>query len=124
MDDGRDLHHGWSPQCERLPATDGEWGVLKTTAIQDGHFAPEHNKKLPAHLSPRPQLEVRVGDILMTCAGPRARCGIACLVRSTGPHLMLSGKMYRFRTRPDEVEPSYLEARSEERRVGKECRSR
>jgi len=110
LEDGRDLHHGWSPQCERFPATDGEWGVLKTTAIQDGRFAPEHNKKLPTQLSPRPELEVRVGDILMTCAGPRARCGVACLVRSTPPRLILSGKMYRFRPRPDQLESSYLEA--------------
>jgi type I restriction enzyme, S subunit len=108
LEDGRDLHHGWSPQCERLPAADGEWGVLKTTAIQDGRFLPEHNKKLPPQLSPRPQLEVREGDILITCAGPRARCGVACLVPNARPRLMLSGKMYRFRPRPSLIESSYL----------------
>ena len=37
LDDGRTLHQGWSPQCEKLPSpSENEWGVLKTTAIQAG----------------------------------------------------------------------------------------
>src|ERR1700752_404664 len=83
LKDGRTLHHGWSPQCEKEPTrSDDEWGVLKTTAIQPGAFFPEHNKRLPSHLTPRPQHEVKAGDLLITCAGPRVRCGIPCLVRS------------------------------------------
>lgn len=110
LDDGRTLHHGWSPQCEKEPArSDDEWGVLKTTAIQAGSFLPEHNKRLPSSLEPRPQHEVKAGDLLITCAGPRVRCGVPCLVRKTRPRLMLSGKMYRFRTSPDLCEPGYLE---------------
>lgn len=111
LEDGRALHHGWSPQCEKEPVgTPGEeWGVLKTTAVQHGQFLPEHNKKLPSHLKPRPSLEVRAGDVLLTCAGPRARCGVACLVRHTPSRLILSGKMYRFRVR-EGVEPAYVEA--------------
>ena len=110
LEDGRTIHQGWSPQCERHPADSTEqWGVLKTTAIQDGSFHPEHNKKLPSHLEPRPQLEVREGDILITCAGPRARCGVPCKVRSTRPRLMMSGKMYRFRGAEDRISSAYLE---------------
>lgn len=108
--DGRDLHHGWSPQCEKeSTGTDEEWGVLKTTAIQAGEFLPEHNKKLPTSLVPRPQHEVKVGDLLITCAGPRVRCGVPCLVRSTRPRLMLSGKMYRFRVSEKHFDARYLE---------------
>ena len=111
LEDGRTLHQGWSPQCEPRPAqSDAEWGVLKTTAIQDGVFLPEHNKKLPDGLEPRPRIEVKDGDLIMTCAGPRARCGVACLVKNTRPRLMLSGKMYRFRAATDLVNPTYLEA--------------
>lgn len=110
LKDGRLLHHGWSPQCEREPAgSDQEWGVLKTTAIQPGAFHPEHNKKLPSGLAPRPQHEVQVGDLLITCAGPRVRCGIPCLVKSTRPKLMLSGKMYRFRVPDRFVDSEYIE---------------
>jgi type I restriction enzyme S subunit len=110
MEDGRTLHHGWSPQCEAEPSlAEDEWGVLKTTAIQNGAFMPQHNKRLPSNLSPRPSLEVKPGDIILTCAGPRARCGVPCLVRATRRRLMISGKMYRFRVPEQHIEPRYLE---------------
>jgi type I restriction enzyme, S subunit len=82
--------------------------VLKTTAIQDGCFLEEHNKELPAKLVPKPMLEVRAGDILITCAGPRARCGNACLVQKTRGRLIISGKMYRFRANETIVSREYL----------------
>ena len=110
LDDGRPIHQGWSPQCESRPSrSDDEWAVLKTTAIQSGNFLPQHNKMLPTSLQPRPWLEVRNGDMLITCAGPRARCGVACLVRSTRPRLMMSGKIYRIRFNKNYLLSSYLE---------------
>jgi type I restriction enzyme S subunit len=111
FENGQTLRQGWSPQCEKFPAgTDADWGVLKTTAIQDGEFQPEHNKQLPSALEPDPLLEVEVGDLILTCAGPRSRCGVICLVRKTRPKLMISGKMYRFRTDERVAIGSYLEA--------------
>ena len=110
LEDGRKIHQGWSPQCDKSAAAHNEWGVLKTTSIQAGRFEPEHNKRLPAKLSPRPHLEVRAGDILLTCAGPRHRCGVSCLVRRTRARVMISGKMYRFRANPERIRPEYLEA--------------
>lgn len=109
LENGRKIQQGWSPQCEKVPAGDGRWGVLKTTSIQAGTFDGQHNKQLPDGLAPRPELEVQVGDLLITCAGPRARCAVPTLVRATRPRLMMSGKMYRFR--PDETlcDPRYLE---------------
>lgn len=107
--DGRLLHQGWSPQCDSTPAQPGEWGVLKTTAVQAGWFEEVHNKRLPDTLTPKQELEVKAGDILLTCAGPRARCGVATLVRHTRPRLILSGKMYRFRADPRIIDPRYLE---------------
>lgn len=110
LPDGRVLHHGWSPQCEAEPSTsDDEWGVLKTTAVQDGLYLEEHNKRLPASLTPRQHLEVKTGDILITCAGPRNRCGVPCLVRHTRPKLILSGKMYRFRVNESVMDGAFLE---------------
>jgi len=102
------LQQGWSPQCETHPAGEGSWGVLKTTSIQAGHFLGEANKQLPANLDPRPALEVLPGDLLITCAGPRSRCGVPTLVRSTRSRLMISGKMYRFRT-IETMDPRFLE---------------
>jgi type I restriction enzyme S subunit len=110
LEDGRILHHGWSPQCETEPSqSDDDWGVLKTTAIQDGLYLSEHNKLLPQALEPRTQFEVKTGDILITCAGPRNRCGVPCLVRHTRPRLILSGKMYRFRVRTCLMHAAFME---------------
>jgi len=97
FENGQTLRQGWSPQCESFPAkTEDTWGVLKTTAIQDGDFQPEHNKQLPAGLDPDPSIEVQPGDLLLTCAGPRVRCGVICLVRKTRSRLMISGKCTAF----------------------------
>ncbi len=108
--DGRLIHQGWSPQCERGRAGANEWGVLRTTSIQPSQYVSHENKRLPAILSPKEAIEVREGDLLMTCAGPRSRCGVACLVRSTRSKLMLSGKMYRFRANQFVILPEFLEA--------------
>ena len=105
---GKPFQQGWSPRCENFPAPEGKWGVLKTTSIQHGKFWDHENKFLPDHLEPRPHLEVKLGDVLMTCAGPRARCGVACPVERTRSKLMMSGKMYRFRPYPEAMHPKYL----------------
>lgn len=102
------VQQGWSPKCHAFPAAPGQWGVLKTTAIQAGRFEPEHNKALPDHLAPKPGIEIESGDLLVTCAGPRSRCGVPTLVRSTPERLMMSGKMYRFRA-DDRLAPRFLE---------------
>jgi type I restriction enzyme S subunit len=109
--DGRTLHQGWSPQCDKVPSpSEDDWGVLKTTSIQAGEFQPVHNKLLPSGLEPRPMIEVKEGDILLTCAGPRVRCGVSCLVRQTRKRLMMSGKMYRFRVDVNRTDARYVEA--------------
>lgn len=111
MPDGRQIHQGWSPQCENDPRQDeSEWACIKTTAIQPGVFLPVYNKKLPNHLAPRPGLEIAHKDLLLTCAGPRNRCGITCLVKNPPHRLMISGKMYRFRVPESEILPEFLEA--------------
>ena len=105
---GKPFQQGWSPRCENFPAPEGKWGVLKTTSIQHGEFWDHENKFLPDHLEPRPHLEVKLGDVLMTCAGPRVRCGVACLVERARSKLMMSGKMYRFRPHPEAMHSKYL----------------
>ncbi|MEZ9572040.1 restriction endonuclease subunit S [Vibrio sp. 10N.261.55.F4] len=108
--DGKLLHQGWSPKCHTEAADSDDWGVLKTTAIQDGFFLEEHNKKLPEDKQPRERIEVNAGDLLMTNAGPRARCGITTLVQDVRPKLMLSGKMYRMRFNQNYIYPRFIEA--------------
>lgn len=91
------MDSGWSPACEPTPSlNDSVWGVLKTTAVQVLQYLEGENKELPAHLEPRPDAEVKAGDILFTRAGPTNRVGISCLVESTRPRLMISDKIIRF----------------------------
>ncbi len=66
---GQTLRQGWSPQCENFPSqSQNDWGVLKTTAIQDGEFQPEHNKQLPSSLEPDALLEVEIRELFQIIA--------------------------------------------------------
>jgi len=88
---------GWSPACIPTPSPNIDtWGILKTTAVQIMNYLENENKELPARLEPRPQYEVKKGDILITRAGPKNRVGISCLVQETRPKLMISDKIIRF----------------------------
>ena len=88
---------GWSPACPPEPSPSNDiWGVLKTTAVQSMEYREYENKVLAANKEPRPQYEVKVGDILITRAGPKNRVGVSCLVQATRPKLMISDKVIRF----------------------------
>ena len=103
------MNQGWSPQCKNYPSSSNEiWGVLKTTAIQPNQFWDYENKELPSEKEIKHHLEVAQGDILVTCAGPRNRCGVVCTVRDTRPRLLLSGKMYRFRPNKEVLDTDFL----------------
>ena len=92
------MDSGWSPQCEDHPRSSiVSWGVLKTTAVQSLAFDESHHKELPLGLQPKPQYETRVGDVLVTRAGPKNRVGICCVVESIQPCLMISDKLIRMR---------------------------
>jgi len=104
------IGQGWSPRCEiSASLNEEEWAVIKTSAIQPMKFNDEQNKKLPATLEPRSQLEIKEGDILITRAGPRSRVGITCLVRKTRKRLMLCDKAYRIQYKKNLVDPAFLE---------------
>ncbi|GAA6186451.1 restriction endonuclease subunit S [Aliiglaciecola sp. NS0011-25] len=88
---------GWSPACPPEPSLNEKtWGVLKTTAVQSMEFREYENKMLPSNKEPKLQYEVKVGDILITRAGPKNRVGVSCLVQETRPRLMISDKLIRF----------------------------
>ena len=83
--------------------------MIKTSAIQSGHFVEHENKILPETLTPKEQHEIKKGDILITRAGPRVRVGICCLVRSTRPKLINCDKVYRLNLDLGQVNPEYFE---------------
>ena len=91
------MDSGWSPAClENKSPSDNVWGVLKTTAVQIMQYLEQENKELPDKLTPRPEAEAKVGDILFTRAGPINRVAISCLVEATRKKLMISDKIIRF----------------------------
>jgi type I restriction enzyme S subunit len=100
---------GWSPQCDDIPARDGQWGVLKTTSVQWCEFRPYENKALPGTLDPVPELAIEEGDVLVTRAGPRKRVGVVAVVRTSEPRLTISDKLIRLRPDLKKIEPRFLE---------------
>lgn len=105
-----EMGQGWSPKCIRTPIlNDDEWAVITTTAVQPLNFFYEENKKLPENLEARPKHELNIGDILITRAGPRSRCGVCCMVKKTKKKLMNCDKVYRIIVKRDMILSEYLE---------------
>ncbi len=103
------LDQGWSPKClNEHSKDDNEWAVIKTSAIQPGHFVSFENKILPKFLQPREQHELETGDILITRAGPRIRVGVCCMVKKTRPRLINCDKVYRIKVNVEKVKPEYF----------------
>lgn len=89
------IEQGWSPQASNLPAEDGEWGVLKLSAVSRGAYRPQENKALPASERPPASLEVSPGDLLMTRANTPDLVGDVCLARETPRYRMIPDLIYR-----------------------------
>jgi len=104
------IEQGWSPKCESDSVTETEeaWAVIKTTSIQPLNFYPLENKRLPVNLSPRPELSVQAGDLLITRAGPRSRAAVCCYVKKNHPRLIVCDKAYRFRPRANVIDGRLL----------------
>ncbi|MFO0696855.1 MAG: restriction endonuclease subunit S [Polyangiales bacterium] len=96
---------GWSPQCEAGSAGPDEWGVLKVSAVSWGEFRPWENKRLPADLMPRPHLEVRDGDVILSRANTPDLVGRSVLASNPRPKLMLSDKLLRLRPSSRTIPP-------------------
>lgn len=93
------IEQGWSPECENTVAAVDDWGVVKAGCCNGGAFNPEENKTLPSDLSPPENLEIQVGDLLMSRAnGSEDFIGAVALVPiGTRRKLILSDKTYRLR---------------------------
>lgn len=104
------IDSGFSPDCIDMPAGEGEWGVLKTGCVNGGVFHPEENKTLPIDVDPLPQLEVNIGDVLMSRAnGSLDLIGSVALVdKLPKARLLLSDKTFRFRFRQQNCEPEFF----------------
>ncbi|WP_460546105.1 restriction endonuclease subunit S, partial [Echinicola sediminis] len=90
-----DTEGGKSPNCKNIPAEGDEWGVIKTTAVQEMIFLENENKVLPEKFSINPKHVIEKGDVLITRAGPKNRVGIVCCVEDLTTKLILSDKTIR-----------------------------
>ena len=89
------IEQGWSPVAEDRRADDGEWGVIKLSAVGVGHFDASEHKALAADTVPESRFEIRRGDLLVTRANTPELVGEACVVQGTRPRLMLCDLVYR-----------------------------
>lgn len=104
------IRQGWSPKCDPRQSYDPKgWAIIKTTVVQRMQYLGNEFKPLPPTLVPKPEIEVSVGDFLMTRKGPRKRTGVSCLVRETAPRLMVCDTVYKFRAFEDKILPDLLE---------------
>jgi type I restriction enzyme, S subunit len=101
------VDQGSSPQCEAVPATDDEWGVLKVSCLRPGLFLPYENKRLPEGVNPDRASEVREGDLLITRANTPQLVGSTAVVHKVRSKLLLSDKIFRVRLSP-EISPDFV----------------
>ena len=99
---------GKSPNCEKRPKNNEEWGVLTTTAIQEDGFLPSENKVLPQNYKINLEHSVKYGDILITRAGPINRTGIVCMVDKECDKLILSDKTVRIDYMSNYCNPAFI----------------
>lgn len=109
---------GPSPTCEERNVKGDEWGVLRTTCAtwEDGWNWRSH-KLLPRSYWGQDARMVRVGDTIITKAGPRHRVGVPAFVDFIPNNILPSGKMIALRPNPAAIEPYFLTLALRERAV-------
>ena len=104
-----DTSGGKSPKCENSSVKGEEWGVIKTTAIQDMFFDETKNKILPNKFDVLEHYIIHNGDLLITRAGPINRVGIVCEVRNLTKNLILSDKTIRMSHNKGFISSSFMQ---------------
>ena len=108
-----DLVVGWSPRCLNRPGSENEWRILKLSAVTTGHLKPSENKALPPDAEPRPELEVKRGDVLITRgSGVTRLVGATTFVADEPPgRLMICDLIFRvIFSEGGKTDPAFLAA--------------
>ena len=92
-----DIESGWSPRCLARSAAGGEWGILKLGSVTWGRFDPHESKALAPGATPRRDIEVRAGDLLITRKNTYELVGASAFVFNTPTRLMLPDLIFRLR---------------------------
>jgi type I restriction enzyme S subunit len=99
---------GKSPNCANTPTHGDNWGVIKTTAVQEMFFIETENKILPEKYVVNPKHIVCSGDVLITRAGPKNRVGVVCIVEKIEHNLILSDKTIRINHNKERLESKFM----------------
>lgn len=103
-----DTDSGKSPNCLNQSVKNDQWGVIKTTAVQELFFLENENKILPENFIVNEQYKIYEGDILITRAGPKNRVGVVCCVEKLTRNLILSDKTIRLKFSKELLSPRYF----------------
>lgn len=105
----RRIDAGRSPNLPGTPASPGEWGVLKVSAINEMGFRPSENKRVsdPALIDER--CEALQGDLIIARASTANLVGRTCRVTGSPYRLLLSDKTLRVVMNPDEAIRQYVD---------------
>jgi type I restriction enzyme S subunit len=94
------IDSGTSPVCLDRPVGEGEWGVLKLSAVTTCVFQPGENKALPPGVTPKERDEVQRGDVLFTRKNTRELVGACAMVDVPAPRLLLPDLVFRLKVTP------------------------
>jgi type I restriction enzyme, S subunit len=102
------IQAGVSPDVQDVPASPGEWAVLKVSAVQMEGLKSSENKAVNDPSLFNPRIEVKHGDLLITRANTDDLIGIACIAWNPPARLMLCDKTLRLIVNPDKAIPEYV----------------
>ena len=103
------IESGWSPLCESRIAAADEWAILKLGAVTKCVFDPRENKAVLSGCVPRPDIEVKDGDVLFSRKNTYELVAACALVVNPPPRLMMSDLIFRLRIRDRrKLLPEYL----------------
>ncbi|MGB3673794.1 MAG: hypothetical protein WA988_05085, partial [Candidatus Nanopelagicales bacterium] len=94
------IEAGKSFKTPGRPAVEGEWGVVKVSAMTWGEFDPSQNKAVLSADRIDPRYEIVSGDLLLSRANTSELVGATVLVGACPDRLLLSDKSMRLLTKP------------------------
>lgn len=104
----RRLDQGWSPVATNQPASEGDWGVLKLSAVRGGRFFPGKNKALQDEPEEASVATPQANDLLISRANTPDRVGDVALVLAEEPRLLIPDLLYRAKLSASVAEPAFV----------------
>lgn len=103
------IDSGISPRCHDRKKTNGEWGVLRLSALTGGEYNEAEHKTLPEEIEATPSIEVKAGDVLVSRKNTYELVGTCSYVWETVGHMLLPDLIFRLKIRDaQKLHPIYL----------------